>query len=246
MYLLPRVMVIDFLDFHERVIKMPFLLIIFLLVLFFPYLLLPVMIFLGIGILFLLPYVLVFNSFYNVITIPWQIMKIAVDKRVRKNHSLEHATVNVLEQRYGRNLRIGGLAYSNGFSLSGPDLPSPYEVMDAVREGHVRMLRGETDLAIHPRCGTSIAAANFLFSLVFILVLFSYHHLSLLNIIFSFLAANLLAKPFGITLQKYFTTYPDVGDIQILDIYGRPAPFAFPFEIIVNPNRTYFIRTVAL
>jgi len=81
----------------------------------------------------LLPYVFLFNSFYNVVTIPWQILKIAVDKRVRKNHSLEHATVNVLEERYGRTLQIGGLAYSNGFSLSGPELPPPYEVLSAVR-----------------------------------------------------------------------------------------------------------------
>jgi len=236
-------------DFVENFAKglrwMPFLLILLILLVFFPYLLIPVLIFCGIGILFLLPYVLIFNSFYNVITIPWQILKIAVDKRIRKNHSLEHATVNVLEQRYGRNLRIGGLAYANGFSLSGPDMPSPYEVMDAAREGHLRMTQGETGLAIHPRCGTSIAAANFLFSLVFILVLFSYHHLSIWNLILAFLAANLVSKPFGMTLQRFFTTYPDVRDIEILDIYGRPAAYAFPFEIMVNPNRTYFIRTVS-
>lgn len=224
---------------------MPFLLLLLVFLMFFPYLIVPVLIFLGIGFVFLLPYVLIFNSFYNVITIPWQILKIAADKRIRKNHSLEHATVNVLEQRYGRNLRIGGLAYANGFSLSGPDMPSPYEVMDAAREGHFRMTRGETGLAIHPRCGTSIAAANFLFSLVFILVLLSYNHLSLLNLVFAFLVANLLAKPFGTTLQKYFTTYPDVKDIEILDIYGKPAALGFPFEIIVNPNRTYFIRTIS-
>jgi hypothetical protein len=211
----------------------------------FPYLLIPVLIFFGIGILFLLPYVLIFNSFYNVITIPWQILKIAADRRIRKNHSLEHATVNVLEERYGRNLRIGGLAYANGFSLSGPDMPSPYEVMDAAREGHYRMTRGESNLAIHPRCGTSIAAANFLFSLVFILVLFFYNHLSLLNLVAAFLLANVMAKPFGLTLQKFFTTHPDVSDVEVLDIYGKPTVYGFPFEIILNPNRTYFIRTSA-
>ncbi|MDK2877353.1 MAG: hypothetical protein PWR06_69 [Thermoanaerobacteraceae bacterium] len=224
---------------------MPFLLLLVMLLVIFPYLIVPVMVFFGIGILFLLPYVLIFNSFYNVFTIPWQIMKIAADKRIRKNHSLEHATVNILEQRYGRPLRIGGLAYSNGFSISGPDLPSPYEVLDAAREGHYRMARGETYLAVHPRCGTSMAAASFLFSLVFILVLIFFNHISLLNIILAFLAANLLAKPFGKILQKFFTTYPDVRDMDVLDIYGKPTAFGFPFEIMVNPNRTYFIRTTA-
>ncbi|WP_422444410.1 DUF6391 domain-containing protein [Thermoanaerobacterium sp. DL9XJH110] len=224
---------------------MPFFVILLVFLMLFPYLLIPVLIFFGIGILFLLPYVLIFNSFYNVITIPWQILKIAADRRIRKNHSLEHATVNVLEERYGRNLRIGGLAYANGFSLSGPDMPSPYEVMDAAREGHYRMTRGESNLAIHPRCGTSIAAANFLFSLVFILLLFFYNHLSLLNLVAAFLLANVMAKPFGLTLQKFFTTHPDVSDVEVLDIYGKPAAYGFPFEIILNPNRTYFIRTCA-
>ncbi|MBO8126908.1 MAG: hypothetical protein H0Z38_06710 [Firmicutes bacterium] len=224
---------------------MPFLFMLLFFLLFFPYLLVPFLIFFVIGFLFLLPYMLVFNSFYNVITIPWQILKIAANKRVRKNHSLEHATVNVLEERYGQSLRIGGMAYSDGFSLSGPDLPSPYEVMDAAREGLFRMANGETNLALHPRCGTSIAAANFLFSVVFILALYFFEHLSLISIVVAFLLANILAKPFGLTMQKFFTTHPDVKDISILDIYSKPFTFGYPFEIIINPNRTYLIKTTS-
>ena len=224
---------------------LPFLLFLFVLLFFFPFLIIPVLIFFGFAILFLLPYVVVFNSFYNVITIPWQIIKIAADKRVRKNHSLEHATVNVLEERYGRNLRVGGLAYANGFTLSGPDLPSPYEVLDAVREGHYRMINGEKDLALHPRCGTSIAAANFLFSLLFIIVLFSAHRFTIINIIIAFLVASLIAKPFGLLLQRIFTTYTKVDDVRIIDIYEKYPRMGFSFEIMINPNRTYFIRTVS-
>lgn len=222
---------------------MLFLLALFVIIMLFPYLLIPIIIFLGIGFLFLLPYVFVFNSFYNVVTIPWQILKIAFDRRVRKNHSLEHATINVLEERYGRTLQAGGLAHSNGFSLSGPDLPSSYEVMSAVREGHFRMINGEKDLAIHPRCGTSIAAANFLFSLAFIIVLFSSHHFSILNVIIAFLLANILAKPFGRILQRHFTTYSVVDDVAVQDIYTQSSGYGFPFTIIMNPNRSYFIKT---
>lgn len=224
---------------------MSFLLLLLLLLFFFPYLLLPVIIFGIIGFLFLLPYVLIFNSFYNVITIPGQIIKIAMDKRVRKNHSLEHATVNVLEERYGRNLRIGGLAYSDGFSISGLDLPSPPEVLDAAKEGYFRMVRGEHHLAIHPRCGTSMAAASFLFSLVFIIIMIFYRDISFVKVIIAFLLANLMAKPFGAILQKYFTTHPNVEDISILDIYVKPDSFGFPFTFVVNPNRTYFIKTIS-
>lgn len=222
---------------------MIFLLFMLMILVLFPYLLIPFIIFLGIGFLFLLPYVLMFNSFYNIITIPGQIVKIAMDKRVRKNHSLEHATINVLEERYGRPLRVGGLAYSNGFSLSGPDLPPFYEVLDAVREGHSRMSSGEKNLAIHPRCGTSMAAANLLFSIVFIAILIYSKRMSIFYIIPAFLLANLLSKPFGRILQKFFTTYRDVSDVYILDIYEKQSSMNFPFIVILNPNRTYFIKT---
>jgi len=220
------------------------LLFLFMILMLFPYLFLPFALFLGFGFLFLLPYVFTFNSLYNIVTIPWQILKIALDKRVRKNHSLEHATINVLEERYGRTLQIGGLAYSNGFSLSGPDLPPPYEVMSAVREGHLRMINGEKDLAIHPRCGTSMAAANFLFSLAFILVLFSSHHFSLLNAVVAFLLANVFANPFGRILQRFFTTHSNVDDVAVQDIYiQQPANYSFSFIVMLNPNRSYFIKT---
>lgn len=81
---------------------MPFLFLLIFLFWVFPYLIIPFLVFFAIGFLFLIPYVVFFNSFLNVLTIPWQILKIASDKRVRKNHSLEHATVNVLEERYGK------------------------------------------------------------------------------------------------------------------------------------------------
>jgi len=222
---------------------MLFILALFFIAMLFPYMFLPIVIFLVLGFLFLIPYVLAFRSFFNILTIPGQIFKIARDRRVRKNHSLEHATINVLEERYGRSLRAGGLAYHNGFSLSGPDLPPPHEVMAAVREGHFRMINGERELAIHPRCGTSMAAANFLFSLGFIIILFYAKHFSLLNVIVGFLLANILANPFGRVLQRFFTTHPEVEDVVIQDIYSEGITGNFPFEFMINPNRSYFINT---
>ncbi|SHJ75636.1 hypothetical protein SAMN02745912_00951 [Paramaledivibacter caminithermalis DSM 15212] len=224
---------------------MPFLLFLILFFWLFPFLIIPFFIFLGIGFIFLIPYVVFFNSFMNILTIPWQIFKIASNKQIRRNHSLEHATVNVLEERYGKTLKIGGLAYSNGFSLSGPDLPSPYEVLDAAREGIYRMTKGETSLALHPRCGTSIATSTFLLSLGFIIVLSFSQHLSLLNIAIVFILANIIAKPLGLTVQKFFTTHADISNMSIIDIYGKPSIYNFPFEIMINPNRTYFIKTTS-
>lgn len=227
--------------FFRGVIKVHLLLMIIMMIfIFFPVLLLPLAFFFIMGFLFLLPYVWTFNSFYNIFTIPLQIVKIAKEPRIRKNHSLEHATINVLEEVYGRPLRIGGLADANGFSLSGPDLPMPYEVLAATREGQSRLASGERSLALHPRCGTSIAAANLLFSIVFIIVLFFYNHLSLLNALIAFLLANLLAKPFGLYLQRWFTTHPDVRDVEVLGIEVKSSLMPTPI-LILMPNNSYYV-----
>jgi uncharacterized protein YqhQ len=214
-----------------------------MLMMLFPFLLLPIALFIVIGFLFLLPYVWAFNSFYNVFTIPWQIIKIAKEPKTRKNHSLEHATINVLEEIYGRPLRIGGLADANGFSISGPDLPMPYEILAATREGQSRLASGERDLALHPRCGTSIAAANFLFSLVFVIVLICYNHLSFLNAALAFLLSNLLAKPFGLYAQRWFTTSSDVSNVEVLGIEIKTSSKASPFAILLTNQSTYFVTT---
>ena len=59
------------------------------------------------GFIFLLPITLfalvpvgfAIASFKNLITLPFQMLRMAFDKRRRRNHALEHATVHVLEQR---------------------------------------------------------------------------------------------------------------------------------------------------
>lgn len=219
-----------------------FLVLIMLLLVLFPFLLLPLALFIFIGFLFLLPYVWTFNSFYNIFTIPKQIIKIAKEPKTRKNHSLEHATINVLEEIYNRSLRIEGLADERGFSLSGPDLPMPHEVIAATREGKSRLISGERELALHPRCGTSIAAANLLFSFMFVVVLLKYGHLSFLNAAMAFLLSNLLSKPFGRYLQRWFTTYPDVRDVEVLGIEVKTAPVSSPVFLILS-NRSYYIST---
>ena len=41
-----------------------------------------------------------------------------IQQKVRRNHALEHATVNVIEERYGPS-NIAGMAYEDGFTLKG-------------------------------------------------------------------------------------------------------------------------------
>ena len=60
----------------------------------------PVILFLIIS-LFFLPFHFAFYSIFNIFTIPLQLIKIAFNKRLRANHALEHATINVIEERLG-------------------------------------------------------------------------------------------------------------------------------------------------
>ena len=70
-----------------------------------PYILIPVFAFFALLVL-LLPFQFTVNSLFHIFTIPGQIYKIAANKVLRMNHALEHATVNILERKYGyKNLQ---------------------------------------------------------------------------------------------------------------------------------------------
>lgn len=113
---------------------MPFLLLLLLIILLVPGLGFALLLFLILGILFILPLQFFFYSLVTIVTVPWQLIQIASDRRMRQNHACEHATVNVLEERYGPLPRTGGLAFKNGYTILG-EVPSPPELLDAAQEG---------------------------------------------------------------------------------------------------------------
>jgi hypothetical protein len=167
-------------------------------------------------------------------------VQLAADKRMRQNHALEHATVNVIEERYGPTT-LTGLAAKNGFFIVGP-VSDPSALVTAARIAQERLRRGERQLAIHPRCGTSIAAANLIFALTFLLGLGLTGHFTLWGVVAALVLAHVLARPVGALMQRAFTTDPDVGDLEVVDIgYASPQMglnLFFPF----GPRR-YFIHT---
>lgn len=83
---------------------------------------------------------------------------------VRQVHALEHATVWVLGERarsrpahaasFGADL-LGGLSTDQGFYLYGP--VALEELRCAVQMALQRLTQGDSDLAIHPRCGTNLS-----------------------------------------------------------------------------------------
>jgi len=206
-----------------------------------PALIVPVLLIL---LLVLLPFVLLFHSVLTVVLTPWQMVQLATDTRMRQNHALEHGTVNVIEERYGPS-PLTGFAAKNGFFIRGPAV-DPYFLVEAAQIAQQRMAHGEEQLAIHRRCGTSIAAANLVFAVVFLTGLVTTGYFDLWWILGALVLSHLLAHPLGAFMQKFFTTNPDVRDVEIVGI-GQERPqmglnFLFPFAM--GP-RTYFIHTRA-
>ncbi|MDI3540605.1 MAG: hypothetical protein PWP66_143 [Thermosediminibacterales bacterium] len=199
----------------------------------------PVLIFILIN-LILLPFHFTLRSIFSLITIPFEIFNIAVNKKLRQNHALEHATINVIQEYYGKELLLSGFAKENGFYIRGPIRPELLE--EAAKVGLARLNAGDTYLAIHEKCGTSIAMSNFVASVVFLLFLFKLGYFNLFNILVAMVLANMFGPLLGKMTQQFLTTTHDVSDIEIIGIdYNYPQ-----FGVIFPGNMEYFVRTRSL
>jgi hypothetical protein len=88
-----------------------------------------------------------------------QILNWGPFSRIRRNHALEHATLQVLAEKNPR-LRMGGYSDSKGFWLVGKIETN--EVEEGVHQALARLSGGEHSLAIHPNCGTNMVTTGFL------------------------------------------------------------------------------------
>lgn len=185
---------------------------------------------LPITLLMLVPLGFALTSFRQLLTLPFQMLQITFDVRRRRNHALEHATVNVLEQHYHTRIPIGGFAEPDGFFIQGP--VNPQLVFDAAKEGLQRLKAGEVQLALHARCGTMVVSGQLISAITFFATLILLGNLSFLNVLLAMLLslfiARFLAQPVGLILQRTITTSTDVAGMQIdrLDAQMPQNPFA--------------------
>src|SRR5512136_2980603 len=77
---------------------------------------------------------------------------------IRRNHGLEHATINILSLKFPRR-PLAGYSFPGGFVLFGD--VATVDVREAVTEALSRLSNGERHLAIHPNCGTNFLASGF-------------------------------------------------------------------------------------
>ncbi len=137
----------------------------------------------------------------------------------RRNHALEHATLHVLARTHKTSM--AGHSNPTGFFILG-DLPTE-DIRTAVNEAQARLQAGESELAIHPGCGTNLVATAFLPATLAWMPLqgarsnrrrFMLIPLALAFGVFGFF----LSKPLGPWLQRNITTEADLGRMQVIDI----------------------------
>lgn len=172
--------------------------------------------FVAVSFLFLLPILFSLQAVGSLFVYPRQLAAMFGNKILRRNHALEHATIAVMMERDpGR--KFNGFSTDEGFFVQG--VRSLEEVDSAAREALKRLRSGESKLAIHRNCGTTIVAANLLAAIFFLAALGvglylggnALYALILLGVVLSFA----LRVPLSLLLQRFVTTDSDLTNAEV-------------------------------
>lgn len=137
-------------------------------------------------------------------------------RRIRQNHSLEHATVTMLARALPR-LAVSARSNTRGFTIFA-DLDVPL-VERCCHEALGRLRSGESGLAIHPNCGTNLAVGTSLAMLGSLFGLTAVRpRTRVVSAVASLLAGIAAARPLGEVVQRHVTTLADVGDMRIVSV----------------------------
>ena len=141
-------------------------------------------------------------------------MSIPIVDAIRRNHALEHATIAILLQRLGTNVRLVGRSTASGFYVYG-DVDGEI-LQEAAHDGLRRLQDGEANLAVSPLCGTNLAVAGVLAGVSSLLAIGKRNQPDRLGrVIFAATAAVLAAQPLGRMVQKYLTTSAELRGVSI-------------------------------
>ncbi len=154
---------------------------------------------------------------------PNSLLELPFVLRTRRNHALEHATLHVLAARHPKT-PMAGHSNPTGFFILG-DLPT-YEVEAAVAQALTRLRLGESDLAIHPGCGTNLATTALLAGTFAWFALrgakSTMGRVLRLPLAVAFaVVGTVVSRPLGPLIQQKITTDANVGDLHVLSV--KPA-----------------------
>lgn len=152
---------------------------------------------------------------------------------VRRNHGLEHGTIHMLNrQKY----TLSGRSNSAGFVLYG-DVPTE-KVERAVEEALSRFRRGEAQWAVHPNCGTNLVTTGLVTTTIAALGFAGSNRKRAWDrfpfVMVFMMIASLYSLPLGMSLQEYFTTSGDMGQLDVVNISKREVTLPMGRKAIIH------------
>jgi hypothetical protein len=149
------------------------------------------------------------------------ILDLPVISRLRHNHGLEHATLNLLAHQFPEQ-RLSGLSFPGGFFVLG-EIPTE-QLRQAVIQALQRMNNGESRLAIHEHCGTNYVASGFVAGVLAWLGMAGARskrdRVERLPLLISLVTIGLiLSQPLGPLLQEHITTSGDPHGMSVVDVF---------------------------
>jgi hypothetical protein len=152
-------------------------------------------------------------------------LNLPVVSRVRRNHALEHATLQILAEREGET-RLMGRSSVRGFTVYG-DVDTD-KLLQAAQDGLKRLRAGQRALAVHPNCGSNYAVAGVIAGLGAFLALGGLNRddeenvlerLARLPMACALGTLGVIAsRPLGAAFQAHVTTEADVGELEITNV----------------------------
>ena len=179
------------------------------------------------------------NSFLKMLASPSHFIRILFNSRVRRNHSVGHGTINVLEEEYG-DLDVEGAADEEGFSIK--SVIAPETVLFAAKTALARMKSGERRLAVLEKCGMTVAAVNSLAAVFFLLILFISGAFSLLSAAAAVFFAHIAARFLSPWIQRSITTTDDIMGLEVLGVEMKNEKIGFAGIEFLVPS-SVFVRT---
>jgi hypothetical protein len=149
------------------------------------------------------------------------ILELPYISRIRRNHGLEHATLNILARQFP-DRRLSGWSFPGGFFILG-EIPTEY-LREAVIQALARMNNGESQLAVHEHCGTNYVASGFVAGTLAWLGMAGVRgkrdKLERLPLLISLATIGLiLSQPLGPLLQERITTSGDPQGLSVVDVF---------------------------
>lgn len=156
-------------------------------------------------------------------------LNLGIISLVRRNHGLEHATINLLSKKIP-GTSFAGYSDHKGFWIVGD--VSTDVLLETAQQALTRMKSGERSLAIHANCGTNYVTAGVLAgSLAWLATLGSgnsfkkkFDRWPLLVMLVT--GALIVAQPLGPKVQEHVTSSGEPGNLAIKQIvrYERNIP----------------------